>query len=412
MVPFETMAAVPAVRALPAELLDRLSAFARSAALGGLAPKTVSALKSDGRLFSNWCAARGDAWLPAAPGTVAAFVEAMAAQKKAPATVARYLASIALWHRAADLPSPTGALPVQMARRAHLRAVGKRQKQAKPIGDTEIADIEAALADAGPDGQGGHPLAALRDRALLLVARDTLCRASELVALRWDDLRIDEQTGEGDILVRRSKTDQDGEGRHKWLDIDTVQALLSWRQAHDDELARRIADEPRRLADLRVRRRPGTAPQGRKRLNPLRLPVPLAWLPTAHLFRGLAPHFVYETIPSASGGEPVRVLRRALGWSETLASASVTRLLKRRMTEAGFVDEEYSAHSTRVGGVQDLLADGVDLFAVMDAGSWKSPAMPARYGERILAARGAVATRRRRKRGEAPDDGDSGQSEG
>ena len=172
---------------------------------------------------------QGEPWLPAAPTIVAGFVEAMAGQKMAPATVSRYLASIALWHRAADLPSPTGTMAVAMARRAHLRAMGRRQKQAKPIGDKEISEIEAALADAGWDGEGGNPLAALRDHALLLVTRDTLCRASELVALHWDDLMIDEETGEGDILVRRSKTDQEGEGRHKWLDIDTVQALLSWR---------------------------------------------------------------------------------------------------------------------------------------------------------------------------------------
>ena len=81
------------------------------------------------------------------------------------------------------------------------------------------------------------------------------------------------------------------------------------------------------------------------------------------------------------------------------------------MTEVWFVDEGYSAHSTKVSGVKDLLADGVDLFGVMDAGSWKGPAMPACYGERILAAFGAVATRRRRKRGEAPADADTGQSE-
>ena len=94
---------------------------------------------------------------------------------------------------------------------------------------------------------------------------------------------------------------------------------------------------------------PGNGIVRQSRLNPLRVPVPLEWLSTAHLFQGLAPHYVYETIQSASGGEPVRVLRRDLCWSESLATASVTRLLKRRMTEAGFDDEGYSAQSPRVG---------------------------------------------------------------
>lgn len=68
-------------------------------------------------------------------------------------------------------------------------------------------------------------LTALRDRALLRVAHDTPARASELVSLRWDDLSVDAE-GDGTILIRRSKTDQEGEGRVRWLDRATVAALL------------------------------------------------------------------------------------------------------------------------------------------------------------------------------------------
>jgi hypothetical protein len=39
----------------------------------------------------------------------------------------------------------------------------------------------------------------------------------------------------------------------------------------------------------------------------------------------------------------------------------------------------------------DLVAGGADLKVIMQAGRWKSPAMPARYAERLLAGRGAVA---------------------
>ena len=37
------------------------------------------------------------------------------------------------------------------------------------------------------------------------------------------------------------------------------------------------------------------------------------------------------------------------------------------------------------------MAGGADLPEVMQAGRWKSPTMPARYAERLLAGRGAVA---------------------
>jgi hypothetical protein len=40
---------------------------------------------------------------------------------------------------------------------------------------------------------------------------------------------------------------------------------------------------------------------------------------------------------------------------------------------------------------QDLVAAGADLSGVMQAGRWKTPAMPARYAEHLLADRSAVA---------------------
>ena len=48
---------------------------------------------------------------------------------------------------------------------------------------------------------------------------------------------------------------------------------------------------------------------------------------------------------------------------------------------------------------QDLVANGNDLPAVMQAGRWKTPAMPARYAERLLAGRGAVARMQGRRDG-------------
>ena len=44
-----------------------------------------------------------------------------------------------------------------------------------------------------------------------------------------------------------------------------------------------------------------------------------------------------------------------------------------------------------VGATQDLLALNIDLGSVMQAGRWKSTAMPMRYGEEVLAARGGMA---------------------
>ena len=97
---------------LPEPLIDRLSYFFGRAERA-IAPRTIAALRSDGRLFAGWCAGRGLSWLPAEPATVANFIEAVGASRK-PATIKRYLASIAAWHAAADLANPCRSLTVRM----------------------------------------------------------------------------------------------------------------------------------------------------------------------------------------------------------------------------------------------------------------------------------------------------------
>lgn len=70
----------------------------------------------------------------------------------------------------------------------------------------------------------------IRDRALLLVAYDTLCRRSELVSLQVKDIKINIKNGieTSSILLRRSKTDQDSTG--KWLHLSPRAhiALMEW----------------------------------------------------------------------------------------------------------------------------------------------------------------------------------------
>jgi site-specific recombinase XerD len=255
----------PLLQALPAEIIDRVRKIIAAAIKGGRARKTVAAMKSDGRLFALWCGEHQANWLPASPETVADFVEAMAASGRRPATIQRYLASITMWHSAAELPTPRRHDLVKMARRAHAGSVGSRQKQAKGMGEAKVTKISQQLTEDAHDEEALYRLQALRDRALILVAHDTLARASELVNFRRQDLEIDD-AGDGIILKRFAKTDQEGHGRKKWLDRGTVQALRAWFEAEQAELARRREIEDERFAVLRAKRfeRKG-APQGRKR---------------------------------------------------------------------------------------------------------------------------------------------------
>ncbi len=74
-----------------------------------------------------------------------------------------------------------------------------------------------------------------------------------------------------------------------------------------------------------------------------------------------------------------------------LDAGEVSRRFKVMAERAGIDGTLISGHSARVGMAQDLVAHGAELAAVMQAGRWKSPSMPARYAERLSAGRGAVA---------------------
>lgn len=271
---------------LPDEIMDRLRTFARAGGDGGPAARTVAALRSDARLFADWCADQDLAWLPADPATVAAFVTAMAGSGRKPATIDRYLASISAWHQAADLATPTRAKSVKAARQIHLDAIGPARRQAKPVGEREIADIRRSMA-AGPGD-----LSDLRDLALLLVASDTLARVSELVALRWDDLAV-EDSGEGRLALRRQS---------RWLSAEAVAALHAWRLAHDHERERR--NQP----------------------------------PTPHIFRGLS---ATRWSAALDPGSVSRILRRRLaaaGYDPAGYSAQSTRIGSARDLAEGGAD--------------------------------------------------------------------------
>ncbi len=202
-------------------------------ARGAIAPNTERALKADTAIFTAWCADHSRETLPASPDTVAAFIDAQA-EVKATATVRRYVASIARMHRAAGLDDPTKDEAARLALKRMARAQGTRQQQAAPL-NRPIVDRMIASA--------GDSLRGLRDVALLAVMYDTLCRRSELVALDVADIAFAED-GIGTVTIRRSKTDQEGEGSVRFLAADTVEHVTRWTEAagvKDGPLFRAVA---------------------------------------------------------------------------------------------------------------------------------------------------------------------------
>jgi integrase len=136
---------------------------------------------------------------------------------KAPATVRRYVSSIATFHRAARLSNPTADEVVRLALRRLHRLKGRAQVQATAL----TRNLVERMLEAAESG-----LRAQRNRALLAMAYDTLARRSELVALDRADL--EDATDHGTITIRRSKTDQEGMGQVRYVAPDSMREVRAW----------------------------------------------------------------------------------------------------------------------------------------------------------------------------------------
>jgi site-specific recombinase XerD len=203
--------------------LDAVDAQARAYIAAAVAANTRRAYRSDWRLFTAWCAARGFAPLPAAPATVARFLTEQAATVTI-ATIARRLAAIGQAHRTAGHTAPSDDATVRTVWRGIRRSKGTAPVKKRPLLTDDLRALLATLPDR---------LSGARDRALLLLGFAGAFRRSELVAL--DVVDVETIAGKGLLVtVRRSKTDQEGAGAripiHPGADPPTcpVAALATW----------------------------------------------------------------------------------------------------------------------------------------------------------------------------------------
>jgi integrase len=288
-------------------------------AQGAFATNTLRAWRADWEVFTESCRAYRLESLPASPKTVRAFVFECLGKGKKPATVRRYVSTIGRAHRASGVVDPTSSEEVRFALKEMGRNVSGRQSQARGLVWQEI-EVFLSIEP--------RNLRDIRDRALVAVAYDTMCRREELVSLLVEDV-ADAGDGSGSILIRRSKTDTTGEGATAYL-------------------------------------------------SPLTMRLLSVWLKESGLKAG--PVFV-RVHGASSVGDP-------------LTAQNVVTILRKVGRWIGLEKQEWekiSGHSARVGAAQDLLALNIDLSSVMQAGRWKDTRMPMRYGEKVLASRGAMA---------------------
>ena len=183
----------------------------------GISENTERAVRSDLRIFARWCAERGETALPATAETVAAFVDAMA-EVRAPATVRRYVASLAIAHRPTGTEHMLKSPPVRHALERMRRRKGREQTHAHAL----TAPLQRRMLEAS-----GERLIDLRNRALLAVAYDSMLRRSELVALQVSDL-LEEPRGDATLIVRTAGTGRAGPDETAWIAPGTVRLVRAW----------------------------------------------------------------------------------------------------------------------------------------------------------------------------------------
>ena len=236
---------------VPSPSLEQAREFIRASK----ADNTLRGYQSDWREFCAWCEGHGVGPLPAAPETVAAYIAECARHLK-PGSIQRRLNAIAEAHKAAGLDSPTAAGMVKNTMKGIRRIRGTAPVQKSPT----LTDDIRAMVDAADAG-----LIGIRDRALILLGFAGAFRRSELVALDVTDCAF----GKDGLTVtlRRSKTDQTGEGRKigipygsnpETCPVRTVQAWLELAAISSGPLFRSINRhgqvQPGRLSPIDVAR--------------------------------------------------------------------------------------------------------------------------------------------------------------
>ena len=208
-----------------ADLIPPSLAQAREFIRASKAENTLRGYRADWRNFVAWCEGHGACPLPASPEVVASYIAECAGRLKV-GTIQRRLNAIAEAHKAVGQPSPSTAGIVRNTLKGIRRSLGTAPAQKAPA----LTDDIRAMIGVADDG-----LIGLRDRSLILLGFAGAFRRSEVVGLDVVDLAF----GHDGLTVhlRRSKTDQTGEGRKVGIpygsnpDTCPVRVLQAWLEA-------------------------------------------------------------------------------------------------------------------------------------------------------------------------------------
>ena len=205
------------------------------------AKNTIRAYKSDFNDFGLFCAKNGFQSLPSDPKVVSLYLTYLSTKDAKMSTLKRRLVSIGVIHKLKghylDTKNPSIIENIMGIKRRK----GSIQKGKKPLLINNLKKIINAI-----DEQNNEEIKKLRDRSIILIGFSGGFRRNELVSLDHEDLDFLQEGLK--IKIRRSKTDQFGEGSvkglpyfdspkycpvvslQKWLDISKINSGALFRR--------------------------------------------------------------------------------------------------------------------------------------------------------------------------------------
>jgi site-specific recombinase XerD len=278
------------------------------------ANNTVRAYKSDFKDFGLFCAKNGFKSLPSEPRIVSLYLTYLSTKDSKISTLKRRVVSIGVIHRLKgyylDMKHPSIIENIMGIKRRK----GSIQKSKKPILINNLKQLINVI-----DEENNEDIKKLRDRSIILIGFSGGFRRNEIVSLDFEDLDFVEEGLK--IQIRRSKTDQFGEGSVKALPyFDSskycpVISLKNW--------------------------------------------IEISKISTGPLFR--------------------RFVKGSKLSKNRLTDQTVALLIKQYLQLAGIDSKNYSGHSLRSGFATSAAESGAEERSIMDMTGHKSTEMVRRY---------------------------------
>ena len=296
------------IRALHEETLNNLK--------NSKANNTIRAYKSDFKDFGGFCAKNGLKSLPTEPKIVSLYMTYLSTKDAKMSTLRRRLVSIGVIHRLKGHYLDTKHPIIIENLMGIKRKKGSYQKGKKPI---LINHLKLIIEEIDKDTSNETGIRKLRDKTIILLGFAGGFRRIELISIDYEDLEF---VAEGvKIFIRKSKTDQFGEGMIKGLPYFTNQQ----------------------------------------------------YCPVWHLKKWLE-------ISEIKSGPIFRRFFKGLNLGKNrLTDQSVALFLKKYLSNAGIENQNYSGHSLRSGFATVSAEAGADERSIMAMTGHKTTQMVRRY---------------------------------